>query len=131
VFAPALRRLIVPAGRTGLVDLVDPATGAVESITGFTRSAGRTRGHSVSATSADAGQGQLFAIDRDARALVGIDLSTRRAVARMPLGGGPDYVRWIAPDEVWVTEPAREAIEIFRFEAGPPPSIGGRAGPRS
>src|SRR5581483_4663891 len=28
-------------------------------------------------------------------------------------GGSPDYVRWASPNEVWVTEPASEQIEIF------------------
>ncbi len=37
--------------------------------------------------------------------------------ARVKLGGGPDYVRWVAATkELWVTEPDREAIEVFSLE---------------
>jgi hypothetical protein len=38
-FSPRLGRIISPAGRTGAVDLIDPASGAVTSVTGFTSSA--------------------------------------------------------------------------------------------
>src|SRR6187200_1920565 len=34
-YSPRLRRVLVPAGRTGAVDLVDLATGEVEAIRGF------------------------------------------------------------------------------------------------
>jgi DNA-binding beta-propeller fold protein YncE len=53
-----------------------------------------------------------------------VDPATRRIVARAKLGGPPDYVRWVAPThEVWVTEPARQVIEIFRVDAGSPPTL--------
>ena len=117
-FASALGRVIVPAGRTGRVDLVDPATGAAEVVEGLSRSASRDRGHGEGTTSADAGGGYVFAIDRTARSVVAIDPAARRIVTRARLSAGPDYVRWVAPTgEVWVTEPSREAIEIFRLEA--------------
>lgn len=116
-FARALDRVVVPAGRTGRVDLVDPATGAVEAVEGFSRSASRDRGHGEGTTSADAGGGYLFAIDRTARTVAAIDPAARRIVARAELSAGPDYVRWVEPaGEVWVTEPAREAIETFRLD---------------
>ena len=36
--------------------------------------------------------------------------------SRVRLGGGPDYVRWVAPTrEIWVTEPDAERIEVFRL----------------
>lgn len=117
-FASELGRVIVPAGRTGRVDLVDPATGGVEVVEGLSRSASRDRGHGEGTTSADAGGGYVFAIDRTARSVVVIDPVARRIVTRARLSAGPDYVRWVAPTgEVWVTEPAREAIETFRLEA--------------
>lgn len=123
-FSDELRKLIVPAGRTGRVDVVDPGTGAIESVDGFSRAASRGRGHEEGTTSADAGQGHLFAIDRSDQTLSAVELGARRIVARVKLGGGPDYVRWVGgAQEVWVTEPGRKVIETFRFEGGSSPRL--------
>jgi DNA-binding beta-propeller fold protein YncE len=126
VFSEELHRLVVPAGRTGRLDLVDPGTGAIESIEGFGSAASRASGHGEGTTSADAGQGYLFASDRTERIVAVVDPRARRILARVKLGGGPDYVRWVgATREVWVTEPGRKAIEIFKLEPGPPPRLAG------
>lgn len=122
-YAPGLGRLLVPAGRTGRLDLLDPATGAVEVVEGF--SASRTLGgHGQGTTSADEGMGLVFASDRTARELRIVDPGARRIVARARLGGIPDYVRWVEPRrEVWVTEPGRQVIEVFRVVPGSPPAL--------
>jgi hypothetical protein len=137
-FSKELDRVLVPAGRTGRLDLVDPRTLAVESVEGFSRSDSTTRGHGDGTTSADAGDGFVFAVDRTDRTLAVVDPRERRIVARARLGGSPDYVRWVgATREVWVTEPDREVIETFRFERAPTPSLQGAgtipvpAGPES
>ena len=123
-FSPELQRVLVPAGRTGRLDLVDPATRSVEVVEGFSRSASRDRGHGEGATSADAGAGFVFAIDRTSRTLVAVDPRARRVVASTKLDGAPDYVRWVEPTrEVWVTEPARESIETIRFRGGATPTL--------
>jgi hypothetical protein len=114
----------VPGGRTGRLYLVDPRSRSVEVVEGFSRSASRERGHGEGTTSADSGQGLVFAIDRTDRTLVVVDPAAKRIVARATLEGGPDYVRWVEPtSEVWVTEPAREAIETFRFQGGASPTL--------
>ncbi len=123
-FSRDLHRVLAPAGRTGRLDLVDPATGEVASIDGFSSTRSAVRGHGQGTTSADAGQGLVFASDRTARELVVADPAAKRIVGRTKLGAGPDYVRWVAAThEVWVTEPGRQAIEVFSFEAGPPPTL--------
>src|SRR5438067_7230250 len=123
-YSAALGKVLVPSGATGRVNLVDPRTGAVESISGFSASAGSGGGHGEGTTSADVGGGFLFASDRTRRTVNAVDLATRKIAATAQLGGGPDYVRWVGPTgEVWVTEPGRKAIEIFRFAPGPPPSF--------
>ncbi len=123
-FSSELHEIIVPAGRTGRVDLVDPATGAVEPIPGFSRAASPGHGHGQGTTSADAGQGYVFAIDRTKEIVAAVDLAAKRIVAESRLGGGPDYVRWVgAAQEVWVTEPDRGRIELFRFVGGKRPSF--------
>ncbi len=123
-FSAELHKIIVPAGRTGRVDLVDPETRAIDEIAGFSSSRGAGRGHDESTTSADSGQGLIFASDRTQRALVVADPSTKRIVAQVKLGGGPDYVRWVgATHEVWVTEPGKKVIETFRVEGTAPPKL--------
>lgn len=110
----ALGRLLIPAGRTGNVDLIDPVTAAITPISGFTKLPRYDAGHGQSVTSVDAGGGWLFATDRNALSLAVIDPKSRRIVARAPLASSPDYVRFVAPThEVWVTEPGKKRIEIF------------------
>lgn len=122
VFSPELHRVLVPAGRTGRLDLVDPATGAVESVGGFGARLGPTRGHADGTTSADFGMGTLFAIDRTRGMLTAVDPAAHRIVAEVRVQGEPDYVRWVAQrQELWVTEPGM--IETFLFEPGAMPLL--------
>ncbi len=123
-FSPKLHKLLVPAGRTGRVDLVDPEDHRVEDIGGFSTSGATGRGHGESTTSADSGMGLVFASDRTQRVVVAADPTTKRIVARAKLGGGPDYVRWVgATREVWVTEPGQKVIETFRVDGNAPPTL--------
>lgn len=109
-----LARLLIPAGRTGNVDLIDPATSAITPVPGFTRIPRYDAGHGQSVTSVDAGDGWLFATDRTALSLAVVDPRSHRIVARAPLASAPDYVRFVAPTrEVWVTEPGKHRIEVF------------------
>jgi len=115
-------RLLIPAGRTGNVDLIDPATGAVTPISGFTKVARYDQGHGQSVTSVDVGEGYLFATDRDALQLAVVDVKKRTLVLRVPLASAPDYVRYVAPTrEVCVTEPGRKRIEVFTLSKAAPP----------
>src|SRR6185436_10264109 len=121
-FAPGLRRVLVPAGRTGRLDLIDPATRKMQEIGGFQASAAGAGGHGAGTTSADEGGPYLFAIDRTALRLSVVDPRQGKIVAGAPLGGSPDYVRFVAAThEVWVTEPDKEGIEIFSLSAADPP----------
>jgi len=122
-WAPSLGRIVVPAGRTGRIVLIDPSGGPIAEIGGFRVSApGNGRGEGT--TSADEGPGLLFASDRTSGEVVAIDEKERKIVSRARLAGGPDYVRWVeATHEIWVTEPDGEGIEIFRLGSGFPPSI--------
>lgn len=124
VYSRALGRLLVPAGRTGQLDLVDAHGGAPLTVGGFSVGPRRAPGHGQGTTSADAGGGYAFASDRTRRTLAVIDLAARRILATEPLAGGPDYVRWVeAAGQIWVTEPDREWIEVFRLVPGSPPRL--------
>lgn len=104
-----------------MLDLVNPATGAVTAIPGFSRTEKFGGGHGEGTTSADEGGGYLFATDRTGGELVVVDPKGNRIVSRAPLSAGPDYVRYVAPTgEVWVTEPDKERIEVFRLEGKDP-----------
>ena len=113
-FSPELHRVLAPAGRTGSLDLIDPATLAIESIAGFSTGGGSGGGHGEGTTSADAGAGLLLATDRGRGEVVVIDAGNRQRVSTAKLAAGPDYVRWVEPGaEVWVTEPRAKQIEWF------------------
>ena len=119
MYSPVLRKVVVPAGRTGRLDLIDPQTGAVDPISGFSSAPASGEGHGAGTTSADVGEGYIFASDRNQRVVDIIDLKTKRIVGNAKLADGPDYVRWVAPlGEVWVTEPRGKSIEYFRFTNG-------------
>jgi hypothetical protein len=116
-FAPVLKALLVPGGRTGSLFLVDPATRKITSISGFRATEKFGSGHGEGTTSADEGLDLLFASDRDSKELAIVEPRSRRIVSRTKLSGSPDYVRFVAAvREVWVTEPDAECIEIFRLE---------------
>jgi len=111
VYAPALHQVIVPAAQTGRVYLIDPATSSHESCVVWQ---GRT-------TSADAGDGYVFAADRTHSAVNVIDPKLHKVVATATLEMEPDIVRYIpATHEVWVTEedPQKGQVEILAFSAG-------------
>src|SRR5512142_1147395 len=124
VYSRELKRVLVPGGRTGRLDLIDPRSGAVESIAGFSASGWRLPGHGQGTTSADAGGGYVFATDRSRRTLDVVDPREQRIVAQVPLSAGPDYVRWVdAARQVWAPEPGRDWMEVFQLEAGSPPKL--------
>ena len=114
--------LLIPAGRTGNVDLIDPATAAVTPIAGFTKLPRYDEGHGQSVTSVDVGDGYLFATDRTALKLAVVDLKTHKIALQVPLASAPDYVRYVAPTrEIWVTEPGKKRIEVFALSKATPP----------
>jgi hypothetical protein len=120
MFSSSLHRVLAPAGRTGKLDLIDPATLKIESIAGFSADSDKFGGgHGEGTTSADSGGGFVFASDRSRTELTLVDTKTMKIVAHQKLAGGPDYVRWVAPlSEVWVTEPGRKQIQFFALDKG-------------
>jgi DNA-binding beta-propeller fold protein YncE len=124
VFSSRLHRLVVPGGLTGNLDLIDPATRKVTAISGFSKESKFGGGHGEGTTSADEGRGLLFASDRSKRLLVVVDPAKRAVVASAKLDAGPDYVRFVPPtDEIWVTEPGAEQIEIFSLPKEGAPAL--------
>jgi DNA-binding beta-propeller fold protein YncE len=124
LFSSTLNRVLVPSGRTGMLNLIDPKTHAIESIGGFSTGRSLLGGHGDGTTSADFGQGLLFASDRDLKVVDIVDPTKKLILLSVKLGGGPDYVRWVETNaEVWVTEPSRKQIEYFKLGIGAAPAL--------
>lgn len=127
-FAAKIGKVLVPAGRTGDLDLVDPDTRRVISIGGFSTRSTWRGGHDFGVTSADEGAGFLFATDRTSKKIAIIDEEKQKVIAWQELGGSPDYVRFVKTTrEVWVTEPDSERIEIFSLATAGTPRLRAKA----
>jgi DNA-binding beta-propeller fold protein YncE len=117
-FAPGLRRVIVPGGGTGKLALIDPDSQKIEIIGGFSERAGYSGGHGEGITSADACRGLVYVTDRSGKLLDIVDPQANKIVASARLASGPDYVRLVRDtNEVWVTEPGAQRIEIFTLSS--------------
>jgi SAM-dependent methyltransferase len=114
-YASDLHRVLVPAGRSGALALVGGSSASVSVITGFSSAPTYDGGHDFGATSADAREGLVFVTDRTAQTLSLVDPAKMSILSSTPLASGPDYVRWAGKDQIWVTEPDREQIEVFRL----------------
>ena len=113
-YSPSLHRVLIPAGRTGSIVLIDPSIQTTTAMTGLSKEESYGRGHGEGTTSVDEGEGALYATDRTAQEVVVINSASRTITARAKLAAGPDYVRYVAPThELWVTEPDADRIEIF------------------
>jgi hypothetical protein len=113
-FSSELHRVLVPAGRTGELVLLDPVSRKMEEISGFSSQSqvGGDKGQGV--TSAAVGRGAIFTADRSEKTLDVVDPAAKTILSKTKLASGPDYVRYVdATNEVWVTEPHASQIEIF------------------
>jgi hypothetical protein len=123
-YSSALGQVIVPAGGTGAIVFVEPGSWKLTRIGPLGAAKGFGGGHGDGITSADEGRGFLFATDRGAERLLVVDPKDGRVAASAKLAAGPDYVRWVEPTgEVWVTQPDKDRIEIFRLEGAPPKPV--------
>ncbi len=119
-FSSHLKKVIVPGGRTGKLFLIDPATRQITAIGGLNSAENYKGGHGEGTTSADEGDGFIFAIDRSTMLVDIIDPVKKQIMSSAALASGPDYVRYVKEtNEVWVTQPGSEQIEIFVFLAKP------------
>ncbi len=124
-FVPALDRIVVPAGQTGRLLLIDPANLATSEIGGVTAAAaGGSMPPDAPTTSVSYGDGYLFASNHAPTQVVVIDAHGGKVVDRTSLASEPDYVRFqAAGNEVWVTEPHAKQIQVFRFSTQPTPAL--------
>jgi hypothetical protein len=115
-YSPVLNRVLIPSGRTGKVNLLDPQSVKVTSITGFSAEKNYKGGHGEGVTSISEGMGLLFITDRSSLKLDVVDPSSKAIIASASLASSPDYVRFVSmTNEIWVTEPENDQIEVFAF----------------
>ncbi|HET8552591.1 MAG TPA: hypothetical protein VFM97_08975 [Gammaproteobacteria bacterium] len=113
-FSPRLHRVLVPAGATGDLDLVNPATLSVVKIGPLTGGSRYRGGHGEGVTSVAEDGNLLFITDRTNQQTIVVNAADQKVLLRQPLQSGPDYVRYLAAGhEVWVTEPDKKQIEVF------------------
>lgn len=126
-YAPALKRILVPAGRTGTLALIDPATRKVTTIAGFSGAASYRGGHGQGTTSAaelTGFPGFVVATDRGATALRLVDTRSGKLVQSVTLAASPDYVRVVEQTgEVWVSEPGRKQLQVLRIDGKERPRL--------
>ena len=117
-FSATLAQLIVPAGRTGDLELVDPSSEQVAPVGGFSSQAAYGGDSSFGVTSADEGDDVIYATDRTSMTVARVDPGSRTITATLALASTPGYVRYVAPtNEVWISEPAASQIEIVSLTA--------------
>ncbi len=134
-YSASLDRILVPAGRSGSLDLINPADRSVTSIGGFsarpdklsTAAADLGGGHDFGVTSAVEGRGLLFATDRTTETIAVVSAGV--AGTPVKLAASPDYVRFVPArpggsdnDELWVAEPDGSQVEIFTVPEGDTPT---------
>ncbi|MGH8215349.1 MAG: YncE family protein [Rhodanobacteraceae bacterium] len=123
-YAAELHRVTIPAGATGNLVLIDPATDALTVMPGVSAvPAGGQRRHEGTSSAVYA-EGRLFASDHDPAEVVTIDPRTGKIVGRTPLQSGPDYIRYVASThEIWVTEPDKHQIQVLRLSDATKPVL--------
>ncbi len=122
-YVPQLDRMLIPAGTTGNLVLMNPVTHALTVIPEVSAPP-KVKSFREGTTSAIYAEGYVFANDHDPQELVTINPETHAVIGRTALQSGPDYVRYVArTHEIWVTEPGKSQIEVLKLAAGSKPVL--------
>ena len=122
-WGPTLRRIIVPAGRSGKVDLIDPDTSEVTALSGLSATATYKSGTRYGSTSAAEAGNYIAALDQTAGKLHIFDPTTKVSVTSVSLShSAPDYVFYgKATSELYVTAPGT-GIDVYSLPTTAPPT---------
>jgi len=115
-FDPGTHSVWVPAGNTGAVDVVDPATGKVRQITGFpTAEMGSgDRKRVVGPSSVTIGSGTIYIGNRGDSTVCAVNPKTLVRGTCHKVDSMPDGLAYVASTkEVWVTTPRDKSIRIL------------------
>ncbi len=112
-FDPVLGKILVPASNSTRLDLIDPDTHAIKTISGFSSlTVGGVPQDGV--TSVTSSPDLLYATDRGALKLDVIDPVAGAIITSTNVMTTPDYIRYVsATNELWVTEKGLSQIEVF------------------
>jgi DNA-binding beta-propeller fold protein YncE len=115
-FDPATGSVWVPAGNTGLVFVIDAASGAIRQIPGFpTAEMGSgDRKRVVGPSSVAIGGGNAYVGNRGDSSVCAFDARSLAKGACHKLDGMPDGLAWVADrGEVWATTPRDNSIRVL------------------
>ncbi|HXY41641.1 MAG TPA: hypothetical protein VEQ10_18330 [Vicinamibacteria bacterium] len=110
------RRVWVPAGNTGSVDVVDAASEKITRVEGFPTAEFERGGtkRTVGPSSASVGEGVVYVGNRGDSSICAIDASTLQKGACLKLDSMPDGVAYVAATkEVWATTPRDKSLTIL------------------
>jgi len=118
-FLPALGKVSIPAGQTGMLILIDPASRAITNSYRVTPAAANVKSHEQGTSSAAYGDGYIYASDHAMPGVVVLDARDGKVIQSIRLGSGPDYVRYLeSRHELWITEPRAQQIQVFSVKTG-------------
>lgn len=125
IYDSRLQRIIVPAAETGALAIIDPATQDItQVIQGFTGRADNSGESAIGATSAAVAKGMIFVPDQAARKINIVDPESGQIVGSTETEAPPHDIRFVsATNEIWVTEPDKQQIEVFKITANQPPNL--------
>ncbi len=113
-YDPAHRRVWVPAGNTGRVDVIETATNKLTPIDGFVTRASTKQGRpAMGPSSVTLGEGTAWIGSRGDDSLCAFDAKTlaRRSCTKLP--SMPDGIAYVGVTrEVWITTPAHDSLTI-------------------
>jgi DNA-binding beta-propeller fold protein YncE len=112
----ALRRVWVPAGNTGSVDVVDVASDRVSQVSGFATAEMERRGkkRTVGPSSATVGEGVVYVGNRGDSSVCAVAADSLQRGACVTLESMPDGLQYVASaKEVWVTTPRDKSIVVL------------------
>jgi hypothetical protein len=115
-YEPQKKRVWVPAGGSGSVDVFDVEGHAFSQIKGFKTAEREAHGkkRTMGPSSGTVGDGYAYVGNRATSEVCGIELSTLKLGACLKLAASPDGVEYVASKrEVWVTTPQVRGIIVL------------------
>ncbi len=115
-YEPVKRRVWVPVGNTGSVDVYDIASGAFTRVDGFkTKQVERHGKKRTAGPSAVAiGDGVAYVGNRGTEEVCAVDVATLKRGTCVKLPTGADFVTYVASTkEVWVTTPHDKSLVVL------------------
>jgi DNA-binding beta-propeller fold protein YncE len=115
-YEPQKKRVWVPAGGSGSVDVFDLAGHAFSRVTGFKTAEreGHGKKRAVGPSSGSVGDGYAYVGNRATSEVCAVELATLKLGTCLKLEASPDGVEYVAAKrEVWVTAPQIQAILVL------------------